>query len=256
MLRGYKINLFYYLLAIDLWPISAVAADIAQSPPDNTTLEVAEVVNGTFAGGRKRLGREGPIPIPPLPPLDPVGERIRRELRRRHGSRGEALQLQGYRIPAEMVELVQHSMRRFGSDDVPSRRQYFEKHQMERFYYYDENKDVVGNKAMSMSQETIYLTQERIKALDDYIEDLQRRSGSPALFNIGYTIKKMKAILEDCYIIYTVLFREKFKENFFKYNVVTTIYYYTFCFKKYIDIIYYVEAVMVAYAAVKKDNDD
>lgn len=220
-----------------LWPINSLASDAAKSPPDNITLQIAHLVNATFAEqrkGRKGVRRNKPIAVPPLPRLDPVGERIRRELRRRRGPRGQ-LKARNIPIPAEMVGGTAHTRR--GRD-----------------YNNEVSYDVIANKAMDMAQETLYTTQERIKTLDDYIDEQQRHSGTPALFNIAYTIRKMRGILEDLYVIYSVLYQNYFKENFFKHNVLTHIYYYTYCFKKYIDIIYYVEAVMVAYAALRNDN--
>lgn len=112
----------------------------------------------------------------------------------------------------------------------------------------------MGHKAIDMAKETLYVTQERIRLLDEYVDELQRKSGSPALFNIGYTIKKIKGLLEDCYVLYTVHYRNRFTQVNWKSNLLTHIYYYTYCFKKYIDILYYVEAVMVAYGDVVKDN--
>lgn len=175
--------------------------------------------------------------------------------------------MSGLEMPMKMLEGIERNQRRVGTKEVgptrrsnskeigPSRRRDWDMPQLKDEKYWNEvDKQTMGDKALSMAKETLYITQERIRLLDEYVDELQRKSGSPALFNIGYTIKKMRGILEDCYIIYTVLFRHKFKQVNWRHNAVTNIYYYTFCFKKYIDIIYYVEAVMVAYGDVRKDN--
>lgn len=193
--------------------------------------------------------------------MDPVGERIRGELQRRKVSHVSELDM-----TMKMLERIDRNQRRFNRKEVgpahrvnstevrPSRRGKWDMRQLGYSYSNDVSNDVVGDKAMSMAKESLYATQERIRLLDDYVDTLQSESGTPALFNIGYTLKKMKGILEDCYVIYTILFRQKFKQVSWKNNVVTNIYYYTYCFQKYIDIIYYVEAVMVAYNDVMQDN--
>lgn len=236
--------------------MSTSAPEILPPPSNNRTLKVE---SSTFAKGWKSHEapwRKKPIPIPPPPPMDPVGERIREELQRRRGLPRKVSHVSVLGMPMKMLERIGRNQRRVDGEVRPSRRFNWEMYSLAygRYNTVDVPNDVIGDKAMSMAKETLYLTQERIRLFDDYVHELQRASGTQALFNIGYTIKKMKGLLEDCYIIYTVLFRPKFKQVIRKHNVGTTIYYYTYCFKKYIDIIYYVEAVMVAYTDVMKDN--
>lgn len=254
--------------------MSTSAADVVPPPPYNMTLKEVEKVNSSLTKGWKRHEtpwREKPIPVPPPPPLDPVGERIRGELQRRRGTRCKVSNLPGLDMPPKMIERIDRNQRRFDVEKVgparrinstelrPSRRGFdWTMNQLgnsPREYWNDVHDDIVTNKAISMAKETLYLTQERIRLLDEYVIELQRSSGSSALlFNIGYTIKKMRALLQDCYTIYTVLFYHKFEDANRKPNVERNIYYYTFCFKKYIDIIYYVEAVIVAYSGLMKDG--
>lgn len=240
---------------------------------DNTTLMGADEVNCSLAKEWKRCKlpwREKPVPVPPPPQMDPVGERIQRELQRRKGSRREVSRIPGLEVPMAMSKRInrnQHTQRsdakevgptrRVNNEEAgPSRRShwYMPQLQWNKAYWNEVDDKTVSDKAKSMAKETLYLTQERIRLLDEYVAELQHKSGSPALFNIGYTIRKMRGILDDCYIIYTVLYRHKFEKPYWEHNVATSIYYYTYCFKNYIDIIYYVEAVMVAYADVKKDK--
>lgn len=252
-------------LATGLGPISNSAPNMAPLPPNSTATKKVEKVKPSLAGGRKRieaLWQERPIPVPPPPAMDPVGGRIRRELQRRRRARREDSHLSRPSMPLTRSQRSQRTGRNQSRVDGvavgPTRRDYnFIMNQLKHnpsIYWSEVQDSVMGDKAVSMARESVYLTQERIKLLDDYVNELQRTSGTISLFNIGYTIRKMKALLDDIYTMYTVLFRHKFQQANFKLNVVTHIYYYTFCFKKYIDIIYYVEAVMVAYTNLMKDN--
>lgn len=254
--------------------MSTPASNIVPPPSDNTTLEEAEDVNDSLARewkSRKAPRSKKPIRIPQLPPLDPVGERIRRELQRRRHSQREPTFMPGLEVPIKMYEDVHRIQRRMDSQVGGTRRRWDEKrpeevrskwHMPQLFDWWkptwDYNHNVpsttLETKALNMAKESLYVTQERIRLLDDYVDKLQRESGSPALFNIGYTIKKMRGLLEDCYVLYTVLYRYTFAQINWKSNTRTSIHYYTYCYKKYIDIIYYVEAVMVAYGDVRKDN--